>query len=456
MTQTVETPTARPTPPPRAAKLVPALLAGVVLVMAGGWLAMTTVGIAWGVVATAGVVLSFRATRQPLTVPQSVVMGAALLVSSIITTRLLDEVPDRVSVLLSVSMGATWAIPGAAAAWVLWNRGIRPSTAINAALGWIGAGTIALAAANTFGVLTPISELQGGAEASLDSRLFVFIGFTVGLIGLAPTLGAASKLPLLGAGAVVVFVTLYAAGEVGFSVFQLVRDFRNVVNVPNFWPPDFGWAIGEGDWWWPPSWEFGAPTRANPLLETFRIAIIASIVGCGIALPVAFMASTMTTPSNWVYLLDKGIMSLIRTVPDLFWALLFVAALSVGPLPGALALVFFSLGIMGKLLSETVDAVDPGPLEAARSTGAGHWAGVRAAVLPQVLPNYVAYALYIFEINIRASVVIGLAGAGGIGRVLEAQRTFFRFDRVLAIIVLIFVLVFLIEQVSVALRRRLV
>jgi phosphonate transport system permease protein len=128
----------------------------------------------------------------------------------------------------------------------------------------------------------------------------------------------------------------------------------------------------------------------------------------------------------------------------------------VGPLPGALALVFFSLGIMGKLLSETVDAVDPGPIEAARATGSAHWPAVRSAVLPQVLPNYVAYALYIFEINIRASVVIGLAGAGGIGRVLEAQRTFFRFDRVLAIIILIFVLVFLIEQVSVALRRRLV
>lgn len=456
MTTAVEVPTARPIPPPRAAKLVPALALGVVLLSAGGWLALPTVGIGWGVLGAAGVIVAFRSTRQPLTRAQSVVMASAVLVSTVLTTILVDEVPDRVSVVLSVSMAASWAVTGAAATWVLWSRGSRPSTAVNAALGWIGAGAVALAAANTFGVLTPISELQGGAEASLGSGLFVFVGFTVGLIGLAPTLGAASKLPLLGAGSVVLFVTLYAAGEVGFSLIQLIRDFRNVVNVPNFLPPDFGWAIGDGNWWWPPSWEFGAPTRANPLLETFRIAIIASIFGCGIALPVAFMASTITAPSNWVYMLDKGIMSLIRTVPDLFWALLFVAALSVGPLPGALALVFFSLGIMGKLLSETVDAVDPGPIEAARATGSSHWPAVRSAVLPQVLPNYVAYALYIFEINIRASVVIGLAGAGGIGRVLEAQRTFFRFDRVLAIIILIFVLVFVIEQVSVALRRRLV
>ena len=126
------------------------------------------------------------------------------------------------------------------------------------------------------------------------------------------------------------------------------------------------------------------------------------------------------------------------------------------PFGGALALIFFSLAIMAKLLSETIDAVDPGPLEAAKATGSMHLPAVRTSVMPQVLPNYVAYALYIFEINIRASVVLGLVGAGGIGRVLEAQRAFFRFDRVIAIVAVIFLIVFVIEQVSVALRRRLV
>jgi phosphonate transport system permease protein len=121
-----------------------------------------------------------------------------------------------------------------------------------------------------------------------------------------------------------------------------------------------------------------------------------------------------------------------------------------------LALIFFSLAIMSKLLSETIDSVDTGPLEAAHATGSSHFPAVRVSVLPQVLPNYVAYALYVFEINIRASVVLGLVGAGGIGRVLEAQRSFFRFDRVLAVVAIIFVLVFVIEQVSVTLRRRLV
>jgi phosphonate transport system permease protein len=205
-----------------------------------------------------------------------------------------------------------------------------------------------------------------------------------------------------------------------------------------------------------PSWEFGSATRASPIIETTRIALIATFVGVAVSLPIAFLASTMTAPNRPAYLIDKGFINLVRTVPDLFWAMIFVTSVGAGAFAGALALIFFSLAIMAKLLSETVDAVDPRPLEAARATGARHFPAVRAAVLPQVLPNYVAYALYTFELNIRASVVLGVVGAGGIGQVLGTQRAFFRFDRVLAVVIIIFVLVFVIEQVSIALRRRLV
>jgi phosphonate transport system permease protein len=222
------------------------------------------------------------------------------------------------------------------------------------------------------------------------------------------------------------------------------------------WPPDFEWAIGTGDWWWVPSWDFGSELRANPLIETFRIAIIACTIGVTLAIPLAFRASKITAIRGSDYWLNKGFMNVIRTIPDLFWAMIFAASVGVGPFAGALALIFFSMAIMSKLLSETIDAVDPRPIEAARATGSHHWPAMKTSVWPQILPNYVAYALYIFEINIRASVVLGIVGAGGIGRVLEAQRSFFRFDRVLAIVIIIFVIVFVIEQVSVALRRRLV
>lgn len=455
MTQVAEAPT-RPVPPLRAYTLLPGLLAGLVLLVAGGTTALTASGIIWGVLAASGVLLSFRIAKLELSSRETAVLGTAVLASCLLTAAIVSDVPETLGVLLALSVGGAWAVTGLAAGWILRTRGARPFAAINGAMAWFGAGVIALPAANSFGVLTPLSRLTRGVEPEFGAGVFVVVSLAVGLIGLASTLGAVGKIPVLGVVSAVIFGSIFAGAEVGFSIANLIRDFRNIVNVPNFWPPDFAWAVGDGTWWWPPTWEFGSSTRANPLIETFRISIVASVIGCGVALPVAFMASKITTPNNPVYLIDKGIMSLIRTIPDLFWALLFVAALGVGPLAGALALVFFSLGIMGKLFSETIDAVDVGPLEAARSTGAAHFPAVRSAVLPQVLPNYVAYALYIFEINIRASVVIGLAGAGGIGRVLEAQRSFFQFDRVLAIVILIFVIVFAIEQVSVALRRRLV
>jgi phosphonate transport system permease protein len=149
-------------------------------------------------------------------------------------------------------------------------------------------------------------------------------------------------------------------------------------------------------------------------------------------------------------------MNVVRAVPDLFWAKLLVTALGIGAFAGAWALSVFSTAVMVKLFSETIDNANPGPQEAARAAGGRHTPVVRTGVLPDVFPAYVSYALYVLELNVRASVVLGLVGAGGIGRVLEAQRQFFQFDRILGILVLIFVVVWLVDHLSVALRKRLV
>ena len=143
-----------------------------------------------------------------------------------------------------------------------------------------------------------------------------------------------------------------------------------------------------------------------------------------------------------------------RQIPDLFWAMLFTVAVGLGPFAGVLALVMFSMAIMGKLLSETIDSIDLGPLEAAKASGAKHNQAVFTSALPQILPNFTAYFLYIFELCIRASVILGLVGAGGVGRIIETQRIFLRFDRISPIIVLILVAVIAIEQFSVWLRRK--
>lgn len=250
-----------------------------------------------------------------------------------------------------------------------------------------------------------------------------------------------SPLTYLVAAALVVW-TWYAAGQVGFRWSTFIDVWTNPL-WEKFWPIPWEWVLD----------------RANvidPLIETFQIAIVATVIGCGLALPAAFAMSRLTTPNGPTYWISRVLMSVVRAVPDLFWAKILVTALGIGAFAGAWALSIFSFAVMVKLFSETIDGADPGPLEAARAAGSRHVPAVRTGVLPTVLPSYVAYALYVFELNIRASVVLGLVGAGGIGRIIEAQRSAFNFNRILGILVLVFIVVFVVEQVSVALRRRLV
>ncbi len=204
-----------------------------------------------------------------------------------------------------------------------------------------------------------------------------------------------------------------------------------------------------------PNWSF-LPRVIDPLIETFQMAVIAAFIGCAIALPVSFLASRTTVPNRLTLVLSRGVLSVVRAIPDFLYALIFVAAVGIGPLPGILALIFFNVGVVAKLLSETVDAVDAGPIEAADAGGSRRTQMVRWAVLPQVLPNYVAFSLYAFELNVRASTVLGFVGAGGIGFLLRTQYQFLQWSNVSVIVICLFVIVFLIELVSIRLRRRLV
>lgn len=240
----------------------------------------------------------------------------------------------------------------------------------------------------------------------------------------------------------VVVFTLYSAQQVDMQVSTFLDMWTNPL-WEKFWPIEWDWVLNRSN-------------VINPLIETFQIGIISAVIGCSLALPVSFAMSRLTTPNRFVYYVTKGVMNVIRAVPDLFWAKLLVTAVGIGAFAGAWALSIFSLAVMVKLFSEEVDAADPRPLEAAKAAGGRHLPSVATGVFPTVFPSYVAYSLYVLELNIRASLVLGLVGAGGIGRVIEAQRQVFQFDRILGILVIIFVVVFTLEQISVALRKRLV
>ena len=198
------------------------------------------------------------------------------------------------------------------------------------------------------------------------------------------------------------------------------------------------------------------PQTVRPLIETFQMAVVSCVIGCAVALPLAFIASRVTSPGRWALWADRSVLNVVRSLPDLLYAVIFVTAVGVGPLAGVLALIVFNIGVVAKLLSETVDGIDQGPIEAAWAVGASRTQMVRSAALPQVMPHYVAFVLYTFELNIRASTVIGIVGGGGIGATLQTQMRAFNFQNVGLVVLELFVLVLAIELVSVTIRRRLV
>lgn len=198
------------------------------------------------------------------------------------------------------------------------------------------------------------------------------------------------------------------------------------------------------------------PRALEFFVETVQMAVVGTVLGGFSALPLALWSTDVGAPNATVQWLVRGFNNVVRAIPDVLWALLFVAMVGIGVLPGLLALFFFSIAVTSKLTSDVLDGIDPGPVEAAHAAGAGHTAMLRTAVLPQILPAYSSFLLYNFELNLRASAVLGLVGAGGIGQLINLYRTRLLYAQVWGIIVLFFIVTFIVERLSVLFRRRLV
>ena len=195
---------------------------------------------------------------------------------------------------------------------------------------------------------------------------------------------------------------------------------------------------------------------SEPVVETLQMAIVGTVVGGFAALPLALWNSPVGAPNRVVRWVAKVYADVIRAIPDVLWALLFTAMVGIGALPGILALTFFCMAVVTKLTSDVLDGIDMGPVEAARSVGSGHTQMLRTAIVPQVLPSYSSFLLYGFELNLRASAVLGLVGAGGVGTRIDFYRGRGEWSEVWGIIILFFLVTFLVERLSVTFRRRLV
>jgi phosphonate transport system permease protein len=204
-----------------------------------------------------------------------------------------------------------------------------------------------------------------------------------------------------------------------------------------------------------PDWT-ALPQIWRPLLETLQIAYLATLFGTLLGLPLIFLASyntTVNTPVMWV---ARSILTVLRSIPDLLYAAILAPILAPGPLPGVVALTIFTMAVLAKLASETVESIDPGPLEALKAVGAGRNRMIVYGVLPQIAATMTSYVLYIFEINVRASVVIGYVGAGGVGFLLLRYLNFFDWGGVATLIVVVFAVVLVIDLLSVWARSRLI
>lgn len=257
-------------------------------------------------------------------------------------------------------------------------------------------------------------------------------------------LGARPPLPWRGALAAVAVAALllWSAAGTRFDVAKLAQGLPEILSFfRGMLPP------------WPGNF---ASRLVEPLTETLRIAVASSLFGALLALPFTLVAARPLAPSPWAYTLGRGVLNLIRTVPDLVLAALLASAFGIGPMAGFLALLVFSFGVVAKLLADTAETIDPGPMEAIAAAGGTRLQQAHMAVLPQIGPDFVAYTLYAFEINVRAASVLGLVGAGGIGVLLKTQIAFLNYGNVGVIIAATFAVVFVIDTFSTWLRSRLV
>ncbi|MFF0818330.1 phosphonate ABC transporter, permease protein PhnE [Rhodococcus sp. NPDC003318] len=223
--------------------------------------------------------------------------------------------------------------------------------------------------------------------------------------------------------------------------FDFAKLSEGAVNMGEFlsrlFPPDFS--------------KFG--TIVELLIETLQMAIVGTVLGGILSLLVAFAASSNIAP-KWLYYAARWTMNIIRSVPDLVFALMFVSAVGLGPFAGILAMTLGSIGSIGKIYAEAMEAVDRGPVVAMEAVGASQRQVITYGILPQAAPNLVSYTLLLFEGNVRGATILGLVGAGGIGLELTTAMKMYDYGHLSAIIICIIVLVTVIDQGSALIRRR--
>jgi phosphonate transport system permease protein len=234
-------------------------------------------------------------------------------------------------------------------------------------------------------------------------------------------------------------------------VLIALTSWRCEVNIPTFLA-----GIGKGipliGMFFPPDWS-GLAGLIQPMAVTIVVAIIATIFGMLLSLPCALAASSNLAPVPLRFVF-RGFIALERGLPEIVQLLLLVAVFGLGVIPGVVALSLSSIGMLAKLLADAIEEIEPHMLEAVAGTGATGVQVIRYAVIPEILPNLLANGLFRFEFNVRAGVILGAVGAGGIGYEMSTAMRSMDYGRACAATLLTLALVFTAERISDLLRTR--
>lgn len=225
-----------------------------------------------------------------------------------------------------------------------------------------------------------------------------------------------------------------------YKIVGLFTDWRNMAEFASgFLTPNFAnWRQYVGE-----------------MVETVQIALWATALAVFFGIPFAILASSNICP-QWVVQPTRRLMDAFRAIHEMVFALLFVVAVGLGPVAGILALALHNIGIIAKLFSEAVEAIDPRPVEGIRATGATRLQEVVFGVVPQVLPLWSSYTLYRLDTNVRSATVLGIVGAGGIGQSLYENIRSFQYSDTAAIILIVIATIVIVDLLSALIRKMLV
>jgi phosphonate ABC transporter permease subunit PhnE len=221
----------------------------------------------------------------------------------------------------------------------------------------------------------------------------------------------------------------------------------------SLWPPD--WSVIEAQAYPPclaePALSFTCSTAWLGMIETLKIAFVATILGMMISFPISLLASRNLS-SNWVSYPARFLLAASRSLPSIIWALFFVIVIGFGPLSGIFAMTVYTVGYLGKLQYETIEGIDRGPLEASKAMGHGWFERSFGVILPESANGLISQVIFMFEYNFRHGTVIGIVGAGGIGYYINLYLKFLQYDKVIAYLIIIFVVVLILDVISIYAR----